>query len=85
MTIGPYGWLNRPVLAAAAAEQAAELKAANPQPDSLRRSEQELLNDLHWPSRHHALLTACDPGPSSPSMRPKPILQKASALMIVWV
>ena len=63
MTIGPYGWLNRPVLAAAAAEQAAELKAANPQPDSLRRSEQELLNDLHWPSRHHALLTACDPGP----------------------
>ena len=29
----------------------------------LRRSDQELLGQLHWPQRHHTLLEAHDPGP----------------------
>lgn len=60
---GPYGWLNRHELAAAAAQQAARLVAEDPAPGSLRRSQQELLGELHWPRRHHGLLAACDPGP----------------------
>lgn len=63
MSLGPYGWLNRPALAAAAAAQASRLKASQPEPGSLRRSELELLGELHWPTRHHSLLEAHDPGP----------------------
>ena len=58
-----YGWLNRHELEATTVQQRARLLADDCDPDSLRRSDLELLGDLHWPSRHHALLMACDPGP----------------------
>ena len=59
MSAGPYGWLRRRELQAAAQRQAQQLRQRH---GSLRRSEQELLGELHWPSRHHALLEARDPG-----------------------
>jgi len=60
---GPYGWLQRPQQQAAAARQAERLRALGRSPESLRRSELELLGELHWPQRHHTLLEAHDPGP----------------------
>lgn len=63
MSEGPYGWLNRPQLQAEAERQAERLGAAGRPPESLRRSELELLGPLHWPQRHHTLLEAHDPGP----------------------
>lgn len=63
MSGGSYGWLNRPALATAAAEQAYRLRADQHEPGSLRRSELELLGELHWPTRHNNLLEAHDPGP----------------------
>ncbi len=63
MSEGPYGWLNRPQLQAEAERQAARLRSSGRPPESLRRSELELLGALHWPQRHHTLLEACDPGP----------------------
>ena len=62
MSQGPYGWLNRPQLQADAARQAERLRAAGTPPESLRRSELELLGELHWPQRHHTVLEARDPG-----------------------
>jgi len=43
----------------------------------LRRSDQELRGELHWPKRHHTLLEARDPGlqaihPSISFVRPEP-------------
>ena len=63
MSQGPYGWLNRSRLQAEAEHQAERIRASGRPPESLRRSELELLGELHWPRRHHTLLKAHDPGP----------------------
>ena len=59
MSAGPYGWLHRRELEAAAQLQGHQLRQRS---GRLRRSELELLGDLHWPRRHHGLLEARDPG-----------------------
>ncbi len=59
----PYGWLDRARLELEGQRRAEELRAAAPDPQLLRRSELELLGERHWPSRHHTLLEARDPGP----------------------
>jgi hypothetical protein len=67
----PYGWLDRCALEHAAQQRAAQLRqqladpslAAAATAPSLRRSQLELLGERHWPSRHHGLLPAQDPGP----------------------
>jgi len=60
LNTGPYGWLRRHSQERAARLQAEQLRQAT---GRLRRSEQELLGELHWPNRHHTLLEARDPGP----------------------
>ena len=60
MTRGPYGWLSRWELQLAARHQAEQLRLRG---GRLRRSEQELLGELHWPTRHSTWIEPVDPGP----------------------
>lgn len=67
MTGLPYGWLNRWQVASAAAEAAQRLRSSMPSMDAaaapgLRRSDRALLGEIHWPKRHHAVLSGNDPG-----------------------
>lgn len=55
-----YGWLCRRELELVAQRRAAQLRL---QQGRLRRSEQELLGELHWPSRHNCWFDPVDPGP----------------------
>jgi hypothetical protein len=55
-----YGWLSRRELEQAAQHQAEYLRQRG---GRLRRSELELLGDLHWPSRHSTRVDPVDPGP----------------------
>lgn len=61
MSEDAYGWLCRRELEQAARQQAEQLRLRG---GPLRRSEQELLGDLHWPSRHHRCFDPVDPGPN---------------------
>jgi hypothetical protein len=60
LTDPPYGWLRRRDLEIVARERARLVRGRG---GRLRRSDQELLGQLHWPQRHHTLLEAHDPGP----------------------
>lgn len=60
MSDDAYGWLHRRELEQAARQQAERLRLRG---GPLRRSEQELLGELHWPSCHHRWFDPVDPGP----------------------